>query len=78
MIDHKMSGTSIIVLQEVDNVRCSMEVTRRHLRRALDRDLALYERYVPNKRILVEYLEETKRALILAVQDAFDEKIQSL
>lgn len=56
-------------------MRCSLESTRQHLGQALERDLQLYERYVQDKGILVEYLEETKRALMRAVQEAFDEKI---
>lgn len=56
----------------------SVERTRAHLERSLARDIALYKKYVPDAKVLCEYLEVTKKALLLVVEDVFDEKIREL
>lgn len=52
--------------------------TRRHLRKALDRDLALYERYVPSDAVLVEYVQLTKEVLLHVIEEVFSDKIESI
>lgn len=54
------------------------EWTRQRLRNSLNRDLKLYARYVPNPNVLAEYLESTKQALLAAVTDVFNEKIEEV
>lgn len=44
----------------------------------LEREIALYERFVPDKRILAEYLFNTKMRLLEMIENAFDAKIQDL
>lgn len=51
---------------------------RRHLRKALDRDLAIYERYVPSNKVLIEYVELTRNVLLHVIEDVFNEKIESI
>lgn len=56
----------------------SMERTRRHLRAALDEQLRLYEAYVPNARILGEYVRTTKQMLLDIIDEVFEGKIREL
>lgn len=56
----------------------SMERTRRHLRAALDEQLRSYEAYVPNARILGEYVRATKQTLLELIDDVFEGKIREL
>lgn len=59
-------------------MQTTIAATRQRLRRALDRDLMVYEQYVASKEVLIEYLESTKQSLLRAVNDAFEDKIESL
>lgn len=56
----------------------TIEHTRRHLGEALDKELALYERYVSSPDVLAEYVRLTKEALLLVVEDVFNRKIAEL
>lgn len=56
----------------------SLVAAEDRLTEILEREVALYEKYVPNKLILAEYLYNTKVRLLHIIENAFDERIRTL